>query len=129
LSNGLTRPRWAFDSNCDPWCLKDVSQFDQSRNKGRFRWTVRLVVLSALIITGNLALFYATDHKALAMRLMREVNPLSSILPWATQNMRLNAFNVRVYDFLMLAMMVVQGFVLGSTIDLIRWFRGRRVAK
>ena len=39
---------------------------------------------------GILVLFYATHHKPLAMRLMRAVNPMSSILPWATQNMRPN---------------------------------------
>jgi hypothetical protein len=40
-----------------------MSTFDQCRNKGRFLWTTRLVVLSALIMMGILALFYATDHK------------------------------------------------------------------
>jgi len=58
-----------------------------------------LTVLSTLVMLGILALFYATDHKPLAMRLMRAVNPMSSILPWVTQNMRPTAFTVRLYDF------------------------------
>ena len=33
-------------------------------------WTVRLTVLSALAMLGILALFYATEQKPLAMRLM-----------------------------------------------------------
>ena len=78
---------------------------------------------------GNSCAVLRNGPQALAMRLMGEVNPLSSILPWATQNMRPNAFAIRFYDFLVVATMVVQGFVLGSTIDLIRLFWQRRVAK
>ncbi len=82
-----------------------------------------LTALSVLMMIGILAIFYGTDHKALAMRLMRTVNPLSSILPWLTQNMRLNVFSARLYDFLVLVMATLQGLVLGSLIDFIRWLR------
>jgi len=78
-------------------------------------------------MTGILVLFYGTGQKALAMRLMRDVNPMSSMLPWATQNMRPTAFTVRFYDFLVVIVMAVQGFAVGSVIDLIRWFRSREV--
>jgi hypothetical protein len=74
-------------------------------------------------MVGILALFYFTADKALALRLMRVVNPISSILPWATQNMRLTAFTVRFYDFLVVVVMAIQGCVLGCMIDLIRWLR------
>jgi hypothetical protein len=88
-------------------------------------WTVRLVILNVLVIVAILALFYATDHKPLAMRLMRTVNPLSSLLPWMTQNMRPSLLTVRLYDFLVALTMAIQGCVVGSTIDLIRWLRRR----
>ena len=78
---------------------------------------------------GILALFYATDHKPLAMRLMRAVNPMSSILPWVTQNMRPTAFTVRLYDFFVVLVMAIQGCAVGSIIDLIRWFRRRKLAE
>ncbi len=80
-------------------------------------------------MVGILALFYATDHKPLALRLMRAVNPMSSILPWATQNMRLTTFTVRFYDFLVVAVMAIQGCVLGCIVDLIRWLRRARFPK
>ncbi len=76
---------------------------------------------------GILALFYATDYKPVVMRLMRAVNPMSSILPWVTQNMRPNAFNARIYDFLVVMVMAIQGCALGFIIDLIQWFGRRRL--
>jgi hypothetical protein len=54
---------------------------------------------------GTLVLFYTTDHQPLAMRLTRAVNPMSSILPWATKNMRPNPFTIRLYDFLVVMTM------------------------
>ena len=78
---------------------------------------------------GILALFYATDHKPLAMRLMRALNPMSSILPWLTQNMRPTAFTVRLYDFFVVLVMAIQGSAVGSIVDLIRWFRQQRLAE
>jgi len=77
---------------------------------------------------GILALFYGTDHKPLAMRLMRSVNPLSSLLPWMTQNMRLTMVNARLYDFLVVFLIAIQGFVVGSLIDSVRWLRRRKIA-
>ena len=88
-----------------------------------------MTVLSTLVMLGILALFYATDHKPLAMRLMRAVNPMSSILPWVTQNMRPTAFTVRLYDFFVVLVMAIQGCAVGSIIDLIRWFRRRKLAE
>ena len=88
-----------------------------------------MAVLSTLVMLGILALFYATDHKPLAMRLMRALNPMSSILPWLTQNMRPTAFTVRLYDFFVVLVMAIQGSVVGSIVDLIRWFRQQRLAE
>jgi len=85
-------------------------------------------VLNVLIMVGILALFYATDQKPLAMRLMRTLNPLSSLLPWITQGMRLNYVTVRLYDFLAVLTMAIQGFAIGSLIDLARWLRQRKIA-
>jgi len=79
-------------------------------------------------MVGILALFYATDQKPLAMRLMRTLNPLSSLLPWITQGMRLNYVTVRLYDFLAVLTMAIQGFAIGSLIDLARWLRQRKIA-
>ena len=85
-------------------------------------------MLNVLIMVGILALFYATDQKPLAMRLMRTLNPLSSLLPWITQGMRLNYVTVRLYDFLAVLTMAIQGFAIGSLIDLARWLRQRKIA-
>jgi len=62
------------------------------------------------------------------MRLMRTLNPLSSLLPWITQGMRLNYVTVRLYDFLAVLTMAIQGFAIGSLIDLARWLRQRKIA-
>ena len=86
-------------------------------------------VLNSLIMIGILAFFYGTDHKSLAMRLMRTVNPLSSLLPWMTQNMRPTAFTVRLYDFFVVLAMAIQGCATGLIVDLIRWVRRRNLAK
>jgi hypothetical protein len=88
-------------------------------------WIIVLTTLSTFIMIGILAIFYATDHKPLAMRLMRTVNPGSAILPWLTQNMRLNVLTARMYDFLVVVMATLQGLVLGSLIDFFRWLRRR----
>jgi hypothetical protein len=74
---------------------------------------------------GILVRSYTTDHKHLAMRLMRAVNPMNSILPWATQNMRPNPFTIRLYDLLVAVTMAIQGCVVGSVIDLARWLKRR----
>ncbi len=78
---------------------------------------------------GILALFYATDQKPLAMRLMRTMNPLSSLLPWITEGMRLNFLTVRFYDFLTVLIMAIQGFILGSLIDLARCRRRQKITE
>ena len=62
------------------------------------------------------------------MRLMRRLNPLGSLLPWITQGMRLNYVTVRLYDFLTVLTMAIQGFAIGSLIDLARWIRRRKIA-
>ena len=100
-----------------------------SRDKRPIAWTVRLVALNILVMVGILALFYGTDQKPLAMCLMRSVNPLSSLLPWITQNMRLTVLNARLYDLLVVVTMAIQGFVAGSIIDLVRWLRRRKIAE
>jgi hypothetical protein len=92
-------------------------------------WTIGLTVLGTLAMAGILTLFYATEHKSLAMRLMRAINPMSSMLPWVTQNMRPNVFTVRLYDFLVLLAMAIQSCALGLIVDLVRWFRRRRSVK
>jgi hypothetical protein len=76
-------------------------------------------------MVGILALFYATEQKPLAMRLMRAVNPMSAMLPWFTQGMRLTVFSARIYEFLVVVVMAFQGCIVGCTIDAIRWFRRR----
>lgn len=63
------------------------------------------------------------------MRLMRAVNPMSSILPWLTQNMRPTAFTARLYDFFVVLAMTIQGSAVGSIVDLIRWLRRRMLAE
>src|ERR1700676_615149 len=98
---------------------------DGARNEGPVRWTVRITILGAFLMLGILALFYATDQKPLAMRLMRVLNPLSSILPSVTQNMRPTGFTVRLYDFLVVVAMATQGCLVGSAIDFVRWFQRR----
>jgi len=98
-----------------------------TRSERQLAWTVRLAVLNTLVVLGILALFYATDHKPLAIRLMRAVNPMSSILPWLTENMRPTAFTVRLYDFLVVLVIAIQGSAVGSIVDLIRWLRRRRL--
>lgn len=105
-----------------------MRNFAGTTNGRPIGWTVRLVVLNVLIMVGILALFYATDQKPLAMRLMRTLNPLSSLLPWITQGMRLNYVTVRLYDFLAVLTMAIQGFAIGSLIDLARWLRQRKIA-
>jgi len=105
-----------------------MRNFAGTTNGRPIAWTVRLVVLNVLIMVGILALFYATDQKPLAMRLMRTLNPLSSLLPWITQGMRLNYVTVRLYDFLAVLTMAIQGFAIGSLIDLARWLRQRKIA-
>jgi hypothetical protein len=100
------------------WCLRDM-RISASRAK----WTILLTILSTAVMLGILALFYATDHKPLAMRLMRAVNPTSSILPWLTQGMRPTLLTVRLYDFLVVFAMAFQGFLMGAAIDVIRWVR------
>jgi hypothetical protein len=94
-----------------------------------FAWSVRLAVLNSLIMIGILAFFYGTDHKGLAMRLMRTVNPLSSLLPWMTQNMRPTALTVRLYDFFVVLGMAIQGCAIGLIVDLILWVRRRNLAE
>jgi len=74
----------------------------------------------------NPCTFLRDRHKPLAMRLMRTVNPLSSFLPWMTQNMRPTALTARLYDFFVVLVMAIQGCVFGSTIDLIRFLRRRK---
>ena len=76
-----------------------------------------------------LALFYATDDKPLAMLLMRTVNPLSSALPWFTHGMRLSVLNARLYDVLVVLVAAFQGFVVGSIVDAVSWFRRRQVSR
>ena len=98
-----------------------------TRSERPLAWTVRLAVLNTLVVLGILALFYATDQKPLAIRLMRAVNPMSSILPWLTENMRPTAFTVRLYDFLVVLVIAIQGSAVGSIVDLIRWLRRRRL--
>ena len=93
------------------------------RRVGRYVWTVRLTITSTLIGIGVLGLFYGTDEKALAMQLIRALNPASSMLPHLTSTMRPTPFHVRVYDRLVVTAMAVQGYVLGLVIDMIRWFR------
>lgn len=90
---------------------------------GPVKWTILTTTLSTVVMLGILVLFYATDHKPLAMRLMRAANPMSSILPWLTQNLRLNRFTVRLYDFLVVFAMAFQGFLIGVVIDVVRWAR------
>jgi hypothetical protein len=90
------------------------------------RWAIRLTLLGTLVMLGILPLFYETDSKSLATRLMRAVNPMAAMLPWLTQNMRLNAFNVRLYDCLVVAAMALQCCIVGCAIDLIRWMRRNR---
>ena len=103
-----------------------MRRFAQIGNDRPLKWTVRLTVLSALVMVGILTLFYATEHKPLAMRFMRAANPMSAVLPWLTQNMRLTVFSARVYDFLVVVVMAFQGCIVGCTVDLIRWFRRRQ---
>jgi len=79
-----------------------------------FAWRVGLAVLNSLIMIGILAFFYGTDHKGLAIRLMRTVNP---------QNMRPTALTVRLYDFFVVLAMAIQGCAIGLIVDLIRWVR------
>ena len=74
-------------------------------------------------MSGILVLFYGTDRKPLAMRLMRAVNPASSILPWLTQGMRPSLLTVRLYDFFVVLAMALQGFLIGAVIDVVRWAR------
>jgi hypothetical protein len=88
-------------------------------------WTIRVTVLSSFVMLGILALFYATDEKPLAMRLMRAVNPLSLLLPRLTEGMPLSMFSARVYDFLVVAAMAFQGCAVGAIIDFIRRLRRR----
>jgi hypothetical protein len=52
---------------------------------------------------------------------------MSSILPRLTQNMRPTAFTVRLYDFLVVLVIAIQGSAVGSIVDLIRWLRRRRL--
>ena len=87
----------------------------------RAKWTILFTILSTAVMLGILALFYATDHKPLAMRLMRTVNPTSSILPGLTHGMRPTLLTVRIYDFLVVFAMAFQGFLIGAAIDVIRW--------
>jgi hypothetical protein len=75
---------------------------------------------------GILALFYSTDEKPLAIRLMRVVSPLSLLLPRLTEGMPLNRFSARIYDFLLLVAMAFQGCAVGAIIDLIRRFQRAR---
>ena len=105
-----------------------MRNFACTRNGRPIAWTVRLVVLNILVMVGILTLFYGTNHKPLAMRLMRSVNPLSLLLPWMTQNMRLTMLNARLYDFLLVFVIAIQGLVVGSLIDLVRWLRRRKIA-
>jgi|SRR5882762_4188243 hypothetical protein len=114
-----------FACNSYQRCLRDMRRSGGARNDRPVRWTGRLTVLSVVLMFGILALFYATDQKPLAMRLMRVLNPISSILPWVTQNMRPTAFTVRLYDFLVVVAMAIQGCLVGSIVDFIRWFRRR----
>jgi hypothetical protein len=88
----------------------------------RAKWTILFTILSTAVMLGILGLFYATDHKPLAMRLMRAVNPTSSILPWLTE-VRPTLLTVRLYDFLVVFAMAFQGFLIGAAIDVIRWVR------
>jgi hypothetical protein len=89
----------------------------------RAKWTILFTILSTAVMLGILALFYVTDNKPLAMRLMRAVNPASSILPWLTQGMRPTLLTVRLYDFLVVFAMTFQGFLIGAAIDIFRWVR------
>src|SRR5215467_2175257 len=91
----------------------------------RIRWTIPSTILSTAVMLGILALFYATNQKPLAMRLMRAVNPTSAILPWLTQGMRLTLTAARIYDFLVVVAMAFQGLLVGAVIDVIRWARRR----
>jgi hypothetical protein len=68
-----------------------------------------MTVLSGVVMVAILLLFYYTDNKGLALRLMRAVNPLSESLSSFTQNMMVS---VRMYDILIVAVMTVQGFVI-----------------
>ena len=87
------------------------------------KWAILFTILSTAVMLGILALFYATDQKPLAMRLMRAVNLTSSILPWLTQGMRPTLLTARIYDFLVVFAMAFQGFLIGAAIDVIRWVR------
>ena len=101
---------------------------DAARSVGfaNWIWTIRFMVLGTLVMMGILAMFYATDHKPLAMRLMRAVNPLAAPLAWLTQNMRLNTFNARLYDFLVVVAMAIQSSALGFAIDWIHHIQRKR---
>jgi hypothetical protein len=106
-----------------------MRDFGRPSEEQPFAWTLRLLALNSLIMIGILSLFYATDHKGLAMRLMRTVNPLCSLLPRITENMRPTALTVRFYDFLVVLVMAIPGCAIGSIIDLIRWLRRRKLGK
>jgi len=75
------------------------------------------VVAHVLTVMGILALFYGTDHKPIAMRLLRACDPASSLLPWITQGMRPTRLTVRLYDSLVVFAMAIQGCVIGLAID------------
>ena len=94
----------------------------------RLKWTILFTILSTAVMLGILALFYATNQKPFAMRLMRAVNPTSAILPWLTQGMRLTFTAARIYDFLVVVAMAFQGFLVGAVIDIVRWLRLSRKA-
>ena len=90
------------------------------------KWGTVVTVASTFVMLAILGLFYGTEHKPLALRLIRTVDPLSLVLPWLTQGMRLNLLNVRLHDLLVLMTMAIQGFAIGSVVDLILWLRRRK---
>lgn len=88
-------------------------------------WTFRLLILGAIVAIGILTLFYVTDHKPFATSLLRNSLPLTSVLPWLTQGMRLTMFNARLFDFFIVLTSAFQGLILGAAIDVTRWLRRR----
>jgi hypothetical protein len=106
-------------------CLRCMWDSSPSGRPRPLVWTFRLLILGAIVAIGILTLFYVTDHKPFATSLLRNSLPLTSVLPWLTQGMRLTMFNARLFDFFIVLTSAFQGLILGAAIDVTRWLRRR----
>ena len=96
-------------------------------NTNTFRWSIRLTLVSAVAMAALVAFFYAADDKTETMRVVRALNPATAtVLPRLTENIHPTRLIVRIYDFLVVLTMAVQGFVLGAIVDAVRYWRHRR---